>query len=220
MAHIKLYQMVIRMILNNILNLIKITEDNIFVQAKNYGISGVVDNWLTKLFSPNITDNFDALINSVDSAAKIFKIDVIQQKDNEEILNRAIHKCKENDGKCIINIFYDTINTMTTLIIDRYIDLLIHFKVPVLDSISTFQDLAKLDLKKYDQLTQFDKAIHSIYQNYNDSLNQENFNKFFFKMRGSVIDAPFIKNKMNFLDNYIVTVINNKLGKRFSVTSR
>lgn len=208
------------MIINDILNLIKITEDNIFVQAKNYGISGVVDNWLTKVFSPNVTDNFDALINSIDSAAKIFKIDVIQQKDNEEILNRAIHKCKENDGKCIVDIFYNTINNMITLILDRHIDLLVHFKVNNLDSISTFQDLAKLDLKKHDQLAQFDKAIYNIYQNYLNSLNQENFNKFFFKMRGSVIDAPFIKDKMNFLDNYIVTIINNKLGKRYSVTSR
>ena len=207
-------------ILNDISKLIHITEDNIFVQAKNYGIGGVVDNWLTKIFSSGVTDNFEVLIDSIDSAAKLFKIDVIQQKDNDEILNRAINKCKDNDGRCIINIFFNTINNILTLLLDRYIDLLVHFKVKNLDSISTFQDLVKLDLRDIKQLAQFDESIYQIYQNYINSINQDNYNNFFFKMRGAVIDAPFIKDKMNFLDNYIVTVINNKLGKRFSVTSR
>ena len=208
------------MILNNIQNLIKITEDNLFVQAKNYGIGGVIDNWLTKLFSSGVTDNFDDLINSIEFAANLFKIDLIQSKDNEEVLNRAIHKCKDDNGKCIINIFFDAINQMIAIIIDKYIELLAYFNVPNLDSISGFHELARLNIKDYPKLDHYDRAVFSIYTSYINSINQENFNKFFFKMRGSVIDASFIKSKIDFLDNYVVTTINNRTGKRISVTSR
>jgi len=207
-------------ILNKIQNLIQITEDNILVQAKNYGIGGVFDNWLTKLFSPNVTDNFENLIESIDYAAYLFKIESIATKDNEEVLNRAIHHCRDEDGKCIINIFYNTINQIITLIIDKYVELLFHIQVPNLENISSFEGLAKIDLTNFPDLAKFDKIIYVIYINYINSINQKNFNKFFFKMRGSVIDASFIKEKLNFLDNYVVTSINNKSGKRMSITQK
>jgi len=208
------------MILIKINNLIKITEDNIFVQAKNYGVEGIIDNWLTKLFSPSVTNNFDDLISSVDSAANLFKIESIATKDNEEILNRAIHKCRADDGKCIINIFYNAINQVISLILDKYVDILFQLNVQNLESVSSFQELAKLDLSNYNKIGVFDKAIYDIYDNYINSINQKNFNKFFFKMRGSVIDTTFIKEKINFLDNYVVTAINNKTGKRMSITQK
>jgi hypothetical protein len=207
-------------LLNNIQNLIKITEDNIFVQAKNYGISGVVDNWLTKLFSPGVTDNFETLIDSIEHAANILQVVSIVPKDNEEVLNRAIHKCKEDDGKCIVNIFFDTINMMVMLLLDKYIELLHFSKVTNLEHISALEELVKLDLKDFPKLKAFDEAMYNVYANYVNSINQENFNKFFFKMRGSVINAPFIKEKLNVLDNYVTTLINNKNGKRMSISQK
>ncbi len=201
------------MILTNISNLIKITEDNFFVQAKHYGISGIIDNWLTKIFSSNITDNFDSLIGSIDSAAKQLQIELIDQKENEEILNKAIHHCKdEEDGKCIIGIFFDAINHILTIVIDKYVDLLFQNKIQNIDKISSLQDLSKVNLKEF--------SMSDIYNNYINAIKQDNYNKLFFKMRGSTIDSSFIKDKLNFIDNYITTIINNKMGKRVSVSSR
>ena len=201
------------MILTNITNLIKITEDNFFIQTKHYGISGIIDNWLTKIFSSNVTDNFDTLIESIDSAAKQLQIELIDQKENEEILNKAIRHCKdEEDGKCIIGIFFDAVNHILTIVIDEYVDLLFQNKVANLDKISSLQDLSKVNLKDF--------SMSNIYNNYINAIKQDNYNKFFFKMRGSTIDSSFIKDKLNFIDNYITTIINNKMGKRVSVSSR
>ena len=76
------------------------------------------------------------------------------------------------------------------------------------------------DKNYFTELTKFDRVVYEIYANYINSINQKNFNKFFFKMRGSIIDASFIKEKLNFLDNYTVTSINNKSGKRMSITQK
>jgi len=208
------------MILNNIQRLIQITEDNIFVQARNYGIGGIIDNWLTKLFSPSVTDNFKNLINNIEYAAYLFKIETITTSDNEEVLNRAIHQCRDNDGRCIINVFFNAINQILSLIIDKYVALLFYSQVPNLENISSFEELANIDVTKIPELSKFDRVIYDIYNSYINSIHQKNFNKFFFKMRGSTIEASFIKDKLNFLDNYTVNSINNKNGKRMSITQK
>jgi hypothetical protein len=194
------------MIINHVKKLIQITENNIFVQAKDYGVSGIVDNWLTKLFSSNITDNFDNLISAIDQASKDLDIKIISKKDNEEILNRAIQKCKQDDGACIVNIFFDAVNQIIALLIDKYVNTM---DIKLIANVSTFEELA-----------QTSDSVVGIYKAYIDSINPDNFNKFFFKIRGATIDATFIRSKLIFLDNYTVTAINNKNGKRVSVSSR
>lgn len=194
------------MIINQIKNLMQITENNIFVQAKDYGVSGIFDNWLTKLFSSNVTDNFDNLIYCIDSSAKQLDVKLNSKKNNEEVLNRAIHKCKHDNGTCIINVFYDAVNQIIALIIDKYINTT---DTSLLTGISTFEELA-----------QTSDLMADLYKAYSDSINPDNFNKLFFKMRGATIDESFIRSKLIFLDNYTVTAINNKNGNRVSVSSR
>jgi len=200
------------MILQNIDRLIQITEDNIFVQAKNYGIYGVFNNWLTKLFSSDVTESFDKLISSIDTTSEDFNNKkIISKKDTEEYLNRAINKCRnENNGRCIVNLFFDTINNAIFLIIDEYIDILAKKKID-LHRISTFSKLAALDNP---ELEPYSKVFSNIYNSYISSIDSDNYNKFFFKLRGSVIDSGFIKEKTNAIDNYINAVINNYYGTR------
>lgn len=198
------------MISNSIKDLIQITEDNLLIQAKNYGVSGIFKNFVSKIFSPKITNNFTDLINSIDIAIKTFEVDGVNQKDTEEFLNKALHACRDDTGQCVVGVFFDSINISLMLVLDNYIDLLISNGINV-KSIASFKSLAST--KSTEQ-----KVINDIYENYINSINRDNYNKIFFKLRSSNIGPEFIRHKINKLDNYIVNAVNTKIGNRISVS--
>jgi hypothetical protein len=199
-----------RKLSQDIRNILNIQEDNIFIQAKNYGVSGVFKNFISKLFGLGATKNFNSLITSIDFAVKTFEVDGICQKDTEEFINKALHQCRQEDGACVTGVFFDAVNTALMLILDQYIDLLNSEGIKI-TNIDSFKSLA--NIKSSDQ-----KVVKELYNNYMTCLSRDNYNKFFFKIRSATITPAFIRNKITTIDNYIVNAITNKSGKRISIS--
>jgi hypothetical protein len=190
------------MISQDIKGLIKITEDNIFIQAKNYGVKGVFKNFISKLFGLGAVDNFNKLITAIDDLVSALNITTIGKKDTEEFVNKALHHCREQDGKCVVGVFFDAVNVSLTLILEEYINQLQANKIK-LASVDSFKSLS--EVKSPNQA-----LLKAVYNNYMVAINRDNFNNFFFKIRSATVDPSFIKSKINFLDNYVISTINNK----------
>lgn len=187
-----------------------IQEDNIFIQAKNYGITGIFKNFISKLFGLGATKNFKSLVANIDESIKIFEVEGVCQKDTEEFINKALHQCREEDGACVAGVFFDAVNTTLMLILDQYIDQLNSEGVNM-SNIDSFKSLA--NIKSINQ-----KVVKNLYDSYITSLNRSNYNKFFFKIRSATIDPSFVRSEIIAIDIYIVNVINNKTGKRISTS--
>ena len=150
-----------------------IQEDNLFIQAKNYGITGIFKNFISKVFGLGATKNFKLLITNIDTAIKTFDVDGVCQKDTEEFINKALHQCREEDGACVTGVFFDAVNTTLMLILDQYIDELNSEKINM-SNIDSFKSLTSI--KSTNQI-----IIKNLYDSYMTSLNRDNYNKFFYE---------------------------------------
>jgi hypothetical protein len=86
--------------------------------------------------------------------------------------------------------------------LEEYINQLQANKIK-LASVDSFKSLS--EVKSPNQA-----LLKAVYNNYMVAINRDNFNNFFFKIRSATVDPSFIKSKINFLDNYVISTINNK----------